>query len=81
MLAQSASIVHLTPGEDNGDTAEVRTERLEVDRSDALLDQLRDFVRAVQTREPPQVAAADALGALRTAVRVVDSMPRLESMK
>jgi len=80
LLAQSASIVHLTPG-DSGDTGEVRTERLEVDRADALLDQLRDFVRAVQTREPPQVAAADAFGALRTAVRVIEAMPRLEPMK
>jgi predicted dehydrogenase len=81
LLAQSASIVHLTPADSNGDIGEVRTERLEVDRADALLDQLRDFVRAVQTREPPQVDPADALGALRTAVRVVESMPRLESMK
>ena len=28
--------------------------------------------------ELPQVDAEDALGALRTAVRVVDSMPRIE---
>ncbi len=81
LLAQSASIVHLSPPDDNGETREVRTERLEVGRADALLDQLRDFVRAVRTREPPIVAAADAFGALRTAVRVVDAMPRLEPMK
>ena len=80
LMAQSASIVHSVPGEGNG-VGEVRTQRLEVDRSDALLDQLRDFVRAVQTRQPPQVDPADALDALRTAVRVVDSMPRLESMR
>ena len=81
LLAQSASILHLDPHADNADASEVRTERLEVDPSDALLDQLRDFVRAVQTREPPQVAAADALGALRTAVRVVEAMPNREPLE
>ena len=81
LLAQSASIVHLDPRGDSTEAGEVRTEHLEVDRADALLGQLRDFVRAVQTREPPQVAAADALGALRTAVRVVDAMPNQEPME
>jgi predicted dehydrogenase len=73
--------VHLDPRGDSAEAGEVRTEHLEVDRADALLGQLRDFVRAVQTREPPQVAAADALGALRTAVRVVEAMPNQEPME
>jgi predicted dehydrogenase len=41
---------------------------------DALLAQLQSFVAAVRCRERPGPAAAGALGALRTALRVVDAM-------
>ena len=56
----------------------IEMEKLEVDRGDALLSQLRSFIEAVRTRAEPKGAA---LGALRTAVRVIDSMPPLDELE
>ncbi len=53
----------------------VEVEELKVDPEDALLAQLRAFVEAVRTRQLSATSGADGLGALRTAVRVVDAMP------
>ena len=40
-----------------------------------MLAQLRAFVRAVNTRQLLAASGADGLGALRTALRVVEAMP------
>jgi len=53
----------------------IEVEELKVDPEDALLSQLRAFVEAVRTRKLSAVSGADGLGALRTAVRVVEAMP------
>jgi predicted dehydrogenase len=50
-------------------------QRLEIDREDALLSQLRSFADAIETRRVPAGAGEEALAALRTALRVVASMP------
>jgi predicted dehydrogenase len=52
--------------------------KVDVARGDALLAQLRAFVRAVRTRERPRVDGLDGLGALRTAVRVHDAIAAAE---
>ena len=52
-------------------------QRLEIDREDALLSQLRSFADAIETRRVPEGAGEEALAALRTALRVVASMPPL----
>jgi predicted dehydrogenase len=56
---------------------QIRTEKLEVDRGDALLVQLRSFLQAVRSREKPAVDSDAGVGALRTALRVLEAMPDL----
>jgi len=77
-LAQAATVFrrHTTPG----GLAHIVMDELEIDRSDALLSQMRDFIRAVCTREPPIVGGLGGLDALRTAVRVVDAMLPLHEL-
>lgn len=53
----------------------VEVEELKIDPEDALLAQLRAFVGAVKTRRLSAASGADGLGALRTALRVVEAMP------
>ena len=64
-----------------GAPAAVKLEKLDVNRGDALFAQLRDFVDAVRTRRRPEVDGADALDALRTAVRVNAAMSSTESLE
>ena len=70
LIRQTASITQAPESDDS----EVRTETIDVEPRDALMGQLRSFVRAVRTREPPRVNGANGLGALRTALRVLDAM-------
>ncbi len=70
-LAQSATLFRRY--EPAGEAPQILIEELEVDRVDALLQQLRAFIWAVRTRERPKVDGAGGLDALRTAVRVVDA--------
>jgi len=58
----------------------VEVEELKVDPEDALLAQLRAFVEAVKTRQLSAASGADGLGALRTAVRVVEAMPATHNL-
>lgn len=75
-IAQSVVIARRVRVPDTGErTIDIQT--LEIDREDALLAQLRAFRHAVLTREVPAGAGADALAALRTALRVVAAMPPL----
>jgi predicted dehydrogenase len=77
-LAQSATVFRRERL--NGSPPQILMEELEVDRVDALLSQMRAFVRAVRTRERPKVDGAGGLDALRTAVRVVDAMLPLHEL-
>lgn len=70
LINQTASVTQASAGDDS----EVRTETIDVEPRDALMRQLRSFVRAVETREPPRVNGANGLGALRTALRVLDAV-------
>ncbi len=72
-LAQSASIYRRNGSADGAEPA-VEVEELRFDPEDALLAQLRAFVDAVRTRGVADTAHS-AVGALRTALRVVEAMP------
>ena len=52
----------------------LRFDKMDVNRSDALLTQLRAFFDVLQTRKQPAVDAANGLGALRTAIRVNEAI-------
>lgn len=73
-LAQSAAVYRraetLRPG-----APRIEMEELKVDPEDALMAQLRSFAEAVATRRPPTGSGDDGLGALRSALRVVEAMP------
>jgi predicted dehydrogenase len=77
-LAQSATLFRRH--QIDGEPPQIRVEELEVDPVDALLSQLRAFIRAVHTRERPKVDGVGGLDALRTAVRVVDAMLPLHEL-
>ncbi len=77
LLAQSGVVLR-SPSQRNGESCRLGTEELTVDPDDALLAQLRVFVEAVKTRVAPPLSAHDALGALRTALRVVEAMAPLD---
>ena len=79
-LAQSVVAFHRhdDPGEGR---PRIEMEKLEIDREDALVAQLRSFVQAVRTRGEPAVSAQDGVRALRTALRVVEAMPPLDALR
>jgi len=78
-LAQSAAIFRRVESK-RGDPPRVEKETLSVDREDPLRNQLRAFVRAVETRDMSASTGDEALVALRTALRVVDAMPSVEDL-
>ncbi len=78
-LAQSAAIFRRL-GSENGGQPRIEMEELKIDAEDALLGQLRAFVGAVSTRNVTAVSGDDALAALRTALRVIDAMPPIETL-
>lgn len=53
---------------------EIEADRIDYQREDALLMQLRAFVDDVEKRDAPTVSAQAATAALRTALRVVDAI-------
>jgi len=75
-LEQTAAVIRREVPHVDG-PAELRVEKVEVDRGDALLGQLQHFIEAVRTGSKPVVDGAEGLGALRTAVRVNLAMPPL----
>jgi predicted dehydrogenase len=79
-LAQSVVAFHRhdDPGEGQ---PRIEMEKLEIDREDALVAQLRAFLETVRTRGEPAVSAQDGLRALRTALRVVEAMPPLDALR
>jgi len=59
----------------------IKMEKIEVDRKDALRSQLEAFVQAVRRSEKPQVDGSCGLGALRTALKVIDSIPPFDDFE
>jgi len=78
-LEQSALVARRVSGEE-GELPQIRLDKIELDRGDALMAQLRAFVAALRTRERPRVDGASALGALRTALRVSAAIPPLSDL-
>jgi predicted dehydrogenase len=79
-LSQSVSIFRRLEG--NGEDApRVDVEELKIDPDDALVAQLRAFIDSIRTRTTSGVDGMDALGALGTAMRVIDSMPPLGELE
>jgi predicted dehydrogenase len=76
-LAQSASIRQRREGDGDG-RPRIEVEKLTFSPEDALLAQLRAFVDAAKKRDAPTDSAMNALGALRTALRVIDAMPSFD---
>ena len=74
-LAHTAVIFHRLPAV-SGRSPHFATEQLVFEPEDALLAQLEAFVAAVRTRKTPAVSGSEGLRALRTALRVLDAMPR-----
>jgi predicted dehydrogenase len=75
-IEQSVVIARRVRSPASGDFS-IDIQRLEIDREDALLSQLRSFADAIDTRRVPAGAGDEALAALRTALRVVAAMPPL----
>jgi predicted dehydrogenase len=73
-IEQSVVIARRVRAAESGEFS-IDIQRLEIDREDALLSQLRCFADAIETRRVPAGAGEEALAALRTALRVVASMP------
>jgi predicted dehydrogenase len=57
-------------------TPALESERLDFEPADALLAQLVAFAEAARTRDTPAVSGRDGVAALRSALRVVEAMPR-----
>lgn len=73
-LDQSVEVIRRERPDATG-AAELAVEKIEVDRGDALLEQLTQFIEAVRTGSKPAVDGAEGLCALRTAVRIIEAMP------
>ena len=71
---QSAAIYRRIVDDDQA-WPRVEREKVRFEPEDALLTQLRAFVDAVEKRDNPLATARTGLGALRTALRVVDAIP------
>jgi predicted dehydrogenase len=78
-LAQSATIFRRVEAK-RGEAPRVEKETLAVEREDSLISQLRAFVQAVEARDISASTGDEALVALRTALRVVAAMPRVEDL-
>jgi predicted dehydrogenase len=78
-IAQSATIFRRVEAR-RGAAPRVDAEELAVERVDSLVAQLRAFVRAVADGDVRASTGDAALTALRTALRVVEAMPRVEDL-
>ena len=80
LLSQSVTVFRRHGGEAD-DAPRIEMEELKIDPDDALVAQLRAFVDALATRTVSGVSGIDALGALGTALRVIDAMPSVEELQ
>jgi hypothetical protein len=83
-LEEKAALFRRLPSEDGA--PRIDFEELKTDPGDALLAQFDAFLEAVRTRSTGSegqrgISGAEAAGALRTALRVIDSMPPLEGFE
>jgi len=81
-LAQKAMLFRRVPGPDGAKKIEMQS--LETDPEDALAAQLDVFVEGVRRRSGeglPGVTGAQAASALRTALRVIDAMPKTDELE
>ncbi len=67
------------PGE--GELPKIHAESIELDESDALLEQDRVFARCVRERGRPEVDGEEAYRALDLALRIQASLPSLEELE
>ena len=77
-LAQSAVILRRGMAPDGGPRIDV--EPIRFDRDDALAAQLRGFLSALRARADAEDTAGSGVRALRTALRVVDSVRAFEAL-
>ncbi len=78
-VKQSASIYRrIVDGEQTW--PRIEQEKVRFEPEDALLTQLRAFVDGVIKRDDPLGTARTGLGALRTALRVVDAIPSIDEI-
>lgn len=80
LLERSAAIFRRV-AEEGRDAPRIEMEKLDLDLEDALAAQLRAFVGSVRERNEPVVSAQDALSALRTALRVIEAMPDIDTLR
>jgi predicted dehydrogenase len=78
-LEKSAVILRRTLQADG--TPKIDVQPIQFDPEDALAAQLEDFLEAVRTRRVQSESADAALRALRTALRVVASLPPLDELQ
>jgi predicted dehydrogenase len=74
-LARSAALLQLSAAEPCS-PPHLACELLHEGAGDPLLAQLEEFVSAIRTRQAPVVSGQEGLRALRTALRVLEAMPR-----
>jgi predicted dehydrogenase len=74
-LAREAAIQQLSAAEPKRPPL-LAAEELRFDTADPLLAQLEEFVSAIRTRKAPVVSGREGLRALRTALRVLEAVPR-----
>jgi predicted dehydrogenase len=79
-LAQEVTIAHRDAPDATGERR-IHIQRLEIDRGDALLEQLRAFVRGCRDRCVAAGGADEGLSALRLAMRVIEAMPDPEALQ
>jgi predicted dehydrogenase len=81
-LAQKAMLFRRVPAPDG--TKKIEVQSLETDPEDALAAQLDVFVTALRRRSSEGlsgVTGAQAVAALRTALRVIDAMPETDDLE
>lgn len=78
-LAQSAVIVRRR--RDTAGDIQLDVEPIELDADDALAVQTRAFLGAIRGREDAGDSSRAAVSALRTALRVIDSLPPLDELQ
>jgi predicted dehydrogenase len=73
-LESSVTIGQRGPARANGERG-IGFEKLQIDREDALANQLRAFVQGIRERRPVAGGGDEGLAALRTALRIVAALP------